>query len=591
VPMLPIAGTLTYNGFTFPAYSQMRLASALVLDTARRSVLCVRYTLTVDSYLTAGPGEFVDALAGDARKRLNSRGGRLEIKDKGWGHFLVNDPGGQGLRDVAMGPVGEIAEARPIGARNAWLFTWVCTFNIPECLEGTAVTAGRPMEFTYTWQVAQDEHGFSTRTVAGQLVIPATVLAGQRNMPDNAERYWTDVLAGIPALPSFTRTVDRRLSEDRRTLNFTVTDTEKPKNAFVEGSTAWEGTQDLTTDLLGGGGFIKWTSSIRATYQVGRDRPKKEAYERFLALCASRLGFAVAPLVTGTWVPLDLSLTDRISSQEVSFALRYFYTAANVANAVAASGMWSTVPSTDWPAWASSVAGTVLAARGGAQLAYDHATDSLIDLCDQPRYQMSNAGGPLSSPEAPSFYSMFTGVPTPERSWIAFECKLVYDGDEGAYSLRTLPLAQIPQPPGQPGDGANMPAAPPPPLEGLPVGGGIGAGGQVHVIPGGQIGQLVRVLPPSPAPQERNLVQRRVAPEGLVRVVGRALRLGYPIVPPTLVGAGGRAATLQRPRYAQGVVANPGVPIVAASWDHEYVLDGRAEQTLPLPPNPVLFPG
>src|SRR6185437_1814918 len=299
--MLTDPWTISYGSFVFPLYSRSSITGKPVYDTARRAVSYIAYTLPVDSFilanaagheLNAGPPNPADPEPGTVeaqliaiRQQLQQRGAMLEIKSTGFGHLRVNNVKppflkGVDVRDVAYGPHPEILDAKTVGSRLAWKISWKCTFNIPECAEGTAVFAGRPMEFTYTWDVTQDPRGFSTRVVAGQLLIPATTVPGEKVPPDQADKYWNAVVASCPPLPSFRRDAHRTLSEDRRTLKFTITDTELPSNAFVPGATEWSGTQELSTNQQSA--FRTWQNGITATYQVARGQSKMALYRQFL---------------------------------------------------------------------------------------------------------------------------------------------------------------------------------------------------------------------------------------------------------------------------------------------------------------------
>jgi hypothetical protein len=587
--MLSDAWSISYNSFTFPLYSKSTIAGKPVYDASKRAVQFISYTLTVETFITADPGAGnVEAQLIDLRKKLTTRGGTLELQATGFGHLRVNsvafaDGGipGVDFRDVAYGPHPEIVDAKTAGSRLAWKITWKCTFNIPECQEGTAVFVGRPMEFVYTWDVQQDPHGFSTRVISGSLTIPASTLPGEKIPPDQAERFWPLIVAACPPLPSFTRESNRSLSEDRRTLKFSITDVEKPANAFVAGASEWEGSEELSTNQQSG--FRTWTAGISATYQATRGQSKVALYQQFLALVGSRLRAARVPAAqAGSVLPLDFRVQDALPSQEVSFSFRWTFT-TSIGAAVGASGLWQPIPGAGWPAWALSVARTVLNARGNAQLAYNATLDLIVDLCDPgmariltsqglPIERQLRVGGGIGG-------TLQATLPPPDESWLHYESHLVYEADQGVAVLRTLPPARelktrLPKSQGQ---GAVL-RTDPAKIK-LPRG---------AKLDNQQSDGSYDVLPQPLAGAGANTIQQRTNPAPRVFLRGRAIRAGYSIVAPALVAAGGVAAVLQRPRFAWGIIGDAGgIPLVMAEWDSEYVLPQQGDEGLPLPPNPL----
>ena len=97
------------------------------------------------------------------------------------------------------------------------------------------------------------------------------------------------------------------------------------------------------------------------------------------------------------------------------------------------------------------------------------------------------------------------------------------------------------------------------------------------------------LFPPSKTPEP---VQARAAPTYYVTLVGRALRAGYTIPQPVLLSVGGNGVILSnRPGinyFRTGVVANYGIPIVAAKWSLRYLVRGVPAKDLFVPGGPEL---
>lgn len=574
MPILPADGSVTYNGVTFPVYAKTRVRMQPREDRAMRRTMYIDYFVEVEAYFTVGEGDTEDQML-EIQKKLTARGGALSIVGKGFG-LSVNQL--QGPRDVAMGPHPEIISCQPVGNRRAWLVAWSCKTALPKCSDGEAVTAGRPMAFNYTWAVRQDDKGFSTRTVSGELVIPMTLKAGERVPPDVADAYWDQMMAGIPPIPSFKRSVDRTLSEDRRTLGFTVTDQEMPADAFVPGATNWDGTQTVSMSLRDGGG-ARWMNTLTATYEVARGERKQVIYERFLALLASRIDQAQKQFMM-----VGMNVSDHVSAQDVTFTAQWVVMTQDARQGLLASGIFQPITGGGWPEWAASVATSALAPRGNAKLAYDPKSDSVIDLCDPPNFGLKAGAGADRTLSTSPERGLRTVGPLPERSFALFTCAIEFTSDEGAFSLRTLPdVAAAGAAGGQ--DGFNLRADAERPVDGVqrpddpfapPPDGGVQ----------GQQAKLLSDLIPAFG-DERNPIQKRANRSPVVRVRGSAVRFGFPIVPPRLVACAGLPATLQRPRFATAVVGNTGIPIVAARWDDTYILPGAASDDLPIPGNPL----
>jgi hypothetical protein len=384
MPEITQTNAVWYNGFQFNRFTKTHVSSKAVPDRAGRTTKLVELTVSAPTYNSAeGQYGTTENEIEELRHTLMQKGKNLMIQSMGFGPFDINNLTNMTLLDVTYGPHPQSFDFVQLGGDRAWLVKWVCVTTIADQADRLK-GAGNPLAYCHTWAVDTDEHGYSTRHVAGEYEIPAARVVG-RNLPDNADRYWQTIIEAIPMLPGFTRNSSHRLSDDKRTLSFEITDTEMPPAGFIESMTGWEGSQDVSTSLADG--WHIFHNNITATYKVSRDRPKPVAMERFMRLLNSRLdvtragiGQGGAPAGIRALIPVAARVTDKIHTSEVTFSFTYRYALARLDDALQASGVWQPVPDSVWQNWQNSMRETVAHPRGNARLFYDNASDAIIDI-------------------------------------------------------------------------------------------------------------------------------------------------------------------------------------------------------------------
>jgi hypothetical protein len=106
--------------------------------------------------------------------------------------------------------------------------------------------------------------------------------------------------------------------------------------------------------------------------------------------------------------------------------------------------------------------------------------------------------------------------------------------------------------------------------------------------PGFTGGPTVLTIPYSQGAVPTDAVQAPTAANSSVMLIGRAMRAGAQISPPSLVMVGGVRAELVHVDFQVKIVANVGIPVYAARWEILYVLPRNSTAAIPVPTNPLI---
>lgn len=314
--VLPDAGELSYNGFIFSPLLESKVSGGVVQDEAKRTTKFLEYVIEVDAYVTTadgvnGPldnprGAGIGPSMDEMRASLTLHGAPLVYRGRGM-DLVVNPAGAQrgaaGVFDVAWGPVPELLEFQPLGAACAAKVKWRVKVRVPE-VQGQANARPSPywraglaenmLQFNYETSVDYGEDGYSALNVRGTIEIPLTRTPNQgtRTIAETADdlRGQIDarIMGGID-LAQF-RTVRRSilLSRDSRTLTWDYRFEEKPYMDLPPNCTAARGTYSVRP-ARAGMGLILWLCTLRATYTVRGDMPRRVAWGAFLAMLRMRM--------------------------------------------------------------------------------------------------------------------------------------------------------------------------------------------------------------------------------------------------------------------------------------------------------------
>lgn len=300
---LPDLGRLKYNGVIFSPLFATTLTGTFIKDAANRTVKYIEYTLTVDGYVTA-PAPVVDSLFSDPitptmrnlYKLLSEQGADLEYI--GRGHDLTINTGGAGIdRDVAWGPVPEVLEFQPLGMGLCAKIRWQVKARVPRAdFAPGAVLAGKLLQFNYDTTVTYGEDGYSTLSMKGTLEIPLTRnVVGIRTVPTTADALRGEVESRLMSGIDLSRfRVTKRtfsLSRDKRTLEWDFQIEEKGYMDPPENCTVARGSYTVRP-AKAGMGLVLWLCTLRATYTVRHDKPRRVAWIAFLNLLRFRMAYS-----------------------------------------------------------------------------------------------------------------------------------------------------------------------------------------------------------------------------------------------------------------------------------------------------------
>jgi hypothetical protein len=590
---------LNAAAYTFNPLIRSKASGEPVRDDAGRTTKWVRWVFEISGIvvpINPNDGTDTNAVLVQMRKALMSPGKAFHYDDRGFGSlFAVNDPtatNGDGniVWDCKWGPKCLGLEFTPIGSKKAAMVTWKVEVCIPEC--PGSVFEGKPLAFCYDvdWQLAGD--GLQTITTTGTLEIPLTYRNGPA-LIDNADNYRRSIVNMTPL--GFKRSMDFKLSKDRTTLAFTITDTEIPI-AYPEGVVKIQVDHEVsnTTPMV----FSNWNVVISGSVTVTPTKPKGWAWDAFLSVAARRLLWTLEGFVNiNPNSPNRLSmLITRFRAKESIFELTsqfevtYVIIGSSLQGIMEATGLWQPV-GTDWKKWRDSLEDNAHWQRGVLDIRYWSKDDSIIDLCGGGPQQPESPGRAGINPQAvlssqppdpshpPVITDVLTLTPDPNNppqypqpvSDIPFDFNYTYFEYytwlfifEEHNFVRHKPI----------GPGVKItltkPLADPTNLQ--------------------QMRALQDYSSASVKSNTPDVLQRLVSPTVTVVLQGYASRLCFPIVAPQLIQFQGKPVTLTRKFVTSPTVTGylGPYPIVSVAWRLEFAIAQSLDPKLPVLANPML---
>lgn len=564
---------LEYNGFRFPdSFTTTTVTAKNIYDASGRTVSYTQLTIKAKSKIVEGADQ--DVMMDAIRTALERSGGQLFFTGKGY-DIELNAPGKP--RDLRWGPKPQVLEWKTFGAGRAAEISWMVECAINNC--DNAAWQNRIMEYTYTLSFSTDEAGYTTKTHTGSITIPMTRNnVNAAGIPDSADNYFDNVVP--PALPNFKRTISRTLNEAKDKLSFTVTDTEQAGNPLPPGVINADASHEHNSQPNNKAIFIAWTGTISASYEVVKGKPRSDCMPIFLKLVKSRQeaeragGFFMIPL------SMRIAEPQIYGRQAASFSLTYSLTSINakdVSSRYATGGLWQRTGD-DWNVWATSVA-LARANRGLAGLRHLPAAEVLVDLCLNGSSGFAGGGlapfNPIQGNQrvvAPSWNEIkkTLGVPdqiNPLSSWQNYECRLVVEPVDHIVVHKPLPTGPMPNPL-QLSPAANF-------VQGFFS----GNSNSFFAAP--------QVSPPT-------IIQSTGSTDLYIRLVGRAVRVGHEIPPPTMISVGGfPVVSANHPSvgtyFSTWTASYTTHPIQAAEWNLRWFVSlppGALGIQLVSPPRP-----
>ncbi len=643
--LLPNFSQVVYNGFRFPVETETTGFKAdPQYDGADRSVIYVRYTITIRSLIRPSHFTFENpydpdvldrTIDGDMeilRKRLNIPGGHFVYNDKGFGEFELNQPGrdfvddddenslrrfSQDPQDVAWGPKPRSWTWKPIGNdRAAWL-EFTIEICVPECrfsedddyedadfdaLETAirkGVYAGKLLAFNFSINIDIDKSGYTVRTYSGYIEIPMTrITVTDRTLPDIADAYYQRVLPPLPE--NFRRTKRNRvLSQDKRRLDFNITDEEIPVIP-QENVVECDATHVIKCNPME---MVQWYGTISATYEITKQLPRIAAARRFWELCTSRTDRANLLQVMPVWndepnaakraalkakysgigcLPLAYSFEENIFDKKDRFTFTYSFV-NSLEDIVISSALWTPIPSSTVPnapvthqLWAVSLSTTAFADRGNIKLEVDSTEDAILSVCDTEEESLPETEThELNQLPATTGFLSFFPPPTQASSWVDYKTTIGVEFETGKILQNPLPTTVAP---------SELHTFPLPSPDNTTESPELTTYFEIPIA--AKMNQMMDSASISSATIQN--VQQQSGGVAVVTLSGYAIRAGYKIPVPTLWKFAGKDVTPLGGKFEQQILGRSNVPIFGAVWALQFAVPQLGTTQFQIPPNPAL---
>jgi len=307
---LPDVGTLSYNGCVFSPLFATEMSGKPIQDNANRTIKLMEYSVSVDGYVTLPAGATsINSTMDSLRRLLTARGGSLTYQGRGFD--LVVGPVAGGLiagtaRDLAWGPVPELLEFQPLGGGRSAKVKWRVKTHIAEIAGGkprsrksrgnklVPVKDGLLLQFNYETLVGYGEDGYSSLEIRGTLEIPLArnPLQTTRTLPHTADDFrWQvedRIMDGIDLARFRVAKRNFSVSRDKRVLEWDFSMEERPYMDMPPECTIARGTYSVRPAKVGMG-LCLWLCTLRATYTVRADSPRRVAWLAFLTMLKFRM--------------------------------------------------------------------------------------------------------------------------------------------------------------------------------------------------------------------------------------------------------------------------------------------------------------
>ncbi len=290
--LLQDSGELSYNSVVFSVLYKSEISGEIKQDQAGRTVEVCEYTLSAEGIVSMAQNTALEVNFIQLRKLLEQQGGQLTYKNRGFGNLVVNQNDGAGLRDFAWGPKPEVLFFQPLGNGLTAMVRWRCKFTISEQTKG----GDGVLQFSYSCGVSFDEDFYSLINFKGVFEVPLTrANVGSRVIPtavaDTFRATWLNLKLDATKYRVKNRSFDE--SADRRRIDWSYSFEELPPQNLPPGAPRARGTFDVQPIKQGGQAFvllgIMWSCSLKVSYTIRKDLPRRQAMWLFLQLLQFRM--------------------------------------------------------------------------------------------------------------------------------------------------------------------------------------------------------------------------------------------------------------------------------------------------------------
>jgi hypothetical protein len=301
-------GQLFYNGCTFGPLVESTISGQCIEDEANRTVKYLEITLTVDGYVTAPNPAVLDGIAPTMNTLydlLTAQAGALVYNGRGF-DLSVNQQGanldpvsfGQSRLDVAWGPVPKLLDFVPLGEGLSAKIRWQVVVRLVR-YKAPVGAKGKPnfsplLQFCYETTVGYSEDYYSTISFRGVMEIPLTRVPSQSTrtftttVDDQRNQIETRLFAGVDLSRFYVTKRNFDVSYDKRLMRWNFELEEKPYMDQPADCAIARGTYGVRPAKVGMG-LCTWLCSLRITYTVRKDRPRRTAWFAFLMMLRHRM--------------------------------------------------------------------------------------------------------------------------------------------------------------------------------------------------------------------------------------------------------------------------------------------------------------
>lgn len=577
---------VVYNGFRFPLGRHSSVSFSPEMSDDGRTVKYLRADIRIEfvwvdrdgsenvttpqfNYL----GRNTDLTFPALRQALSNPGQPLRFVAEGVGDFRIQE---NGYYDVNNGPKPKVVSAVPIAGGLAQDVVWECSTWCPNCTDNIGLYGIAQLPFTVSWGMGVN--GITTRSINGSIEIPLsrTPNPGQRRALTTTREtadYTRDIIGKLfPRLTGFERSQNYTLSSDRKTLNFSITDTEiATPNPYFPGIVKMSIPRRYTSDYKTG--FTQWQGTVSGSIEVAPGYSKVRAWTAFATVFKNifdKRTLGKLPKTSTTdqpypgvtadqkdsWAMITaMSFEEEIYGRTLSFSINYRLF-CSLRDLFKATGLFQplniSASEASWNLWKTST-DKIQGPRGWRGVRFEAEDDIIVDLCD-PSLRFPNTDYQIPVEESKLKDGDKPVGPSAENSYLLFENELTAVAEDG--TLHAIPLSKT--------------AA-------VQESTSIDKGSQAQALNFAS----QEVGTPTAVP-----IVHRVRPT-LYRFImtGRSIRVGFQPVIPNLRSIGGvkaykRGRDLTKTKVAgTGTDVATGQPmtIYAASWRKEYVLEKRPD--------------
>lgn len=568
-------GVVSYNGYVLTPARSYEFDISPVLDDAQRGKVYQRYALKGRWWVTSADEDTSSTSMTTLRQKLSEPGQKLTITDIGFGDITVG--GDATTYDPAFGPFPRTGHCEPRGGMIAWLVDWSIEFNLLDC-ESLAQTAiGGLIALNRKVAISVDMKGYTTITQSGYWQVSMNRVNGGSTLSKNADDMRDRFKANVPS--GFRREVSNFTpNEAGNRMDFSIVDVEMHGSDYPEGIVETHISYDVAANERT---FSKWQATLAGTLEVKKGFPLGLAATKFLAIVAKKkaaLQRAAAGSGSDAMVIVErfsFGMED-IFGRTSRFSIT-FLVVGQFADFIRQSGVWErVVDQGEGDRWRANMNLDVWTSRGLAKVKIPN--DTIIDACQGeplniPALTAANYNNDYGSFEAPMF--AVGNIPY-EKSWLEYENHIRYVREQ--QTATHSPAVSVPAPKST---STSM---------------GIAAGFTTTFGPASGTSGAKLAPPQSLAAESNSTIQFQSAPNDMLVMYGKAMRVKFePVVPTVGMVLGAEPVMVKavvEPAWIIGRVGTDNAPVFVTRWAYLFKVPDnfKVEQAAKGAPNPAIPP-